>query len=92
MRLSLKLFIIVASIMCAVSVIGLSQSGNQPEQGSEIYFEADDGETSLLDSTVIKIYRGNVRAWNNDVALKADQAIYNSRRGETRLYGHTSLK
>ena len=78
--------------MCAVSVIGQGQGGNQRGKGSEIFFEADQGETSLSDSTVIKTYRGNVRAWNNEVELKADEATYNSRLGETRLYGHTSLK
>jgi lipopolysaccharide export system protein LptA len=92
MRLSLKLFIVITSILCAVSVIGQGQSDNRTGKSSEIYFEADQGETNLNDSTVIKTYRGNVRAWNEDIELKADEATYNSNRGETRLYGHTSLK
>jgi lipopolysaccharide export system protein LptA len=92
MHLSLKLFFIFSAILCAASVIGQGGGGNRQEKSSEIFFEADQGETSFNDSTVIKSYRGNVRAWSNDTELRADQALYNSSLGETRLYGHTSLK
>ncbi|MDP2982663.1 MAG: LptA/OstA family protein [Candidatus Latescibacter sp.] len=88
----MKLLIFFSVTLCAVSVMGQGGGGNQREKNAEIYFEADQGETTLSDSTVIKRYRGHVRAWSADTELRADEAMYNSSLGETRLYGHTSLK
>jgi lipopolysaccharide export system protein LptA len=92
MRLSLKLFIVFSAILCAASVVGQGSGGNKAGKSTEIFFEADQGETTLSDSTVIKWYKGHVRAWSADTELRADEAMYNSRLGETRLYGKTSLK
>ena len=83
MRLRLKLFAVLAAALCWVAA--LAQNGDRVE------FRADRTSTEFIEGGVIKRYFGNVVARNGDLELRADEAVYDSRFSETRLYGGTRL-
>jgi hypothetical protein len=84
MRLRLNLFGVLTLALCGAAALG--------QNSERIEFRADRTTTEFLEGGVLKWYSGNVLARSGDLELRADEAVYDSRIGETRLYGESSLK
>jgi hypothetical protein len=78
------LLALVALTICGAAAIGQNRE--------RIEFSADRTATEFIEGGVIKRYSGNVTARSEDLELRAQEAVYDSRVGITRLWGGTSLR
>lgn len=83
--------ILPAALVLAL-VAGLWGSRALGQGGDRIEFSADATSTEFVEKGVVKRYTGNVVAVSGDLELRSAEAVYDSRIGETRLYGATTLR
>jgi hypothetical protein len=84
MRVRLKIAVLIAAIVMGIAAYA--------QNGDRIEFSADRTSTEFLEGGVVKRYEGNVVARSGDMELRSEEAVYDSRIEETRLWGSTSLK
>ena len=89
----LSIFILTAAVFCAIAVSGQigSNSDSRGKSMQKLEFEAPRFEFKSLDEMNIINYSGDstrqVRAWQEDIELQADVAVYNSKLAEARFHG-----
>ncbi len=81
-----------AGALVALAVFALWVTYALGQSGDRIEFSADATATEFVEKGVVKRYTGNVVAVSGDLELRSDEAVYDSRIGETRLYGATTLR
>ena len=87
------IILVIAALLSAAAVTG--QVGGKAEKqavGEPLRFRAPRTEYEYGDSAFVKSYSGGVFAWQRDVEVEADEAMYLSDEAEARFYGNTTFR
>ncbi len=94
----LAVLLIMSAVLCGVAVSGQNDdtSGSGDEDRQKLKFKAPRFAFKSLEEMNIINYSGDssrqVRAWQEDIELVANEAVYNSKLGEARFLGSASFK
>ena len=93
MRVRLIIFLVVSTAVSVASVTGqLVGKADDSEIRKPLKFKAPKTEYEYKDSTFVKSYSGGVYAWQEDVVVEAEEAIYLSGKAEAHFYGNATFK
>ena len=98
MRIRLGVFFALSAVLCVMAFAGQTQNEKASEDKGpqQLDFEAPKFQFKSLDELNIIIYSGDslrpVKAWQLDVELQANTAIYNTKSTEARFYGNAVFK
>jgi len=87
-------FLGVTGLLTVAVVTG--QVERRPDDSNQtrepLRFKAPQTDYDFRDSSFVKSYSGGVYAWQEDVELEADKAVYLGKTAEARFYGKASFK